>query len=648
VDSGYGRKRRLVSPSPYPTITHYPLPITHYPLPLTHPKMSAKRPPQQNLAAIQSGLAILRTHPIFAFIDYFASTTTGQNFDRDGFARILVKNGNDKKPTMSIELNPWQRASAGEWAYAIAQCHLHIAFNHVDPVRTDEPWRLACELIVVDWLKQIAVGEPIHPQGLPLPAQNLADLADLLGRDLVAARKKYGHPSTAGSEPSWSIAPEVQPFTAAFRQKHSDAFANGIRNAVIQAVETAGDRSRQTTRNANSLAERARRWFVANYPLLASLAAAFEIVEDAELCQQMDISLAAVNTEIQRIYINPKFPWTYPQLQFVMAHELLHVGLRHEERQQGRDRFLWNIACDYVINAWLVEMGIGEIPTPSLMLDLELGFEHESAEALYDRIVKDLRLMRRLKKERTLRGIGKSDMLSERPPSWWTGMGCDLDTFYRRALADGLDLHMAQSKRGFLPGDLVEEIKSILQPPIPWDVKLGQWLDNYFPPIVVRRSFARASRRQSSTPDIPRAVYIKPPELMAARTFGVILDTSGSMDSSTLARGLGAIASYALSREVLQVRVIQCDAGIHDMGYVEPERLLETVEVKGRGGTVLMPAIAKLEAAGDFPKDAPILVITDGECDYLTIRRAHAFLLPVGGRLPFDTRAPIFHFDRSE
>ena len=244
-------------------------------------------------------------------------------------------------------------------------------------------------------------------------------------------------------------------------------FANGIRNAVIQAVETAGDRSRSKERNPNSLAEKARRWFVANYPLLASLAAAFEIVEDADLCQQIDISLAAVNTEIQRIYINPKFPWTYPQLQFMMAHELLHVGLRHEARQQGRDPFLWNIACDYVINAWLVEMGIGEIPTPSLMLDLGLGFEHESAEALYDRIVKDLRLMRRLKKERTLRGIGKSDMLGDKPPSWWTGVGCDLDSFYRRALADGLDLHMVQVQRGFLPGDLVEEIKSILQPPIP-------------------------------------------------------------------------------------------------------------------------------------------------------------------------------------
>jgi predicted metal-dependent peptidase len=612
--------------------------------------MSVKRiPPKDNLAAIQAGRGILHLHPIFSFIDSFANIDYPHNFPKDGFARISVKNHHDKTPSIIIELNPWQKASAGEWAYAIAQCHLHIVLNHIDPVRSDEPWRFACELIAIDWLNQMSIGQCIYPVISPLPAQNLADVADLLADNMVRARLDRGYPSSAGrDQPTWIVHPEVKPFTTAIRQRHTDAFANGIRNAVIEAVEKAGNKSRNKEGKADSMAETARRWFVANYPLLASLAAAFEIVEDAELCQRLDISLAAVNTEIQRIYINPKFPWTDNQLKFVMAHELLHVGLRHEARMQGRDPFLWNIACDYVINAWLVEMGIGTMPTPSLMLDLTLGFEHESAEALYDRIVKDLRLMRRLQKERTLRGVGKSDMLGDKSPSWWTGVGCDLDTFYRRALSEGLELHLAQVQRGFLPGDLVEEIKSILQPPIPWDVKLGQWLDNYFPPIVAQRSFARASRRQSSTPDIPRAVYIKPPELIAARTFGVVLDTSGSMDKNTLARGLGAIASYALSREVPQVRVIQCDAGIHDMGYIEPESLLETVEVRGRGGTILQPALERLESATDFPKDAPILVITDGECDYLSCRRAHAFLLPEGGRLPFDTRSPIFHFDRSE
>jgi predicted metal-dependent peptidase len=173
-------------------------------------------------------------------------------------------------------------------------------------------------------------------------------------------------------------------------------------------------------------------------------------------------------------------------------------------------------------------------------------------------------------------------------------------------------------------------------------------MDAFFPPLEAKRSFARASRRQASTPDIPRPIWLRPEERLAARTFGVVLDTSGSMPPRLLARALGAIASYALSREVPRVRVLQCDAGVHDMGYVEPETLLGQVEVRGRGGTVLQPAITRLEADARFPKDAPILVITDGGCDALSIRREHAFLMPEGARLPFHTRAPRFAFERGD
>jgi len=63
----------------------------------------------------------------------------------------------------------------------------------------------------------------------------------------------------------------------------------------------------------------------------------------------------------------------------------------------------------------------------------------------------------------------------------------------------------------------------------------------------------------------------------------------------------------------------------------------------GRGGTVLQPGVALLERAEDFPADAPILVITDAECDVVRIRREHAFLVPLGARLPFTPRGPVFH-----
>ncbi len=102
---------------------------------------------------------------------------------------------------------------------------------------------------------------------------------------------------------------------------------------------------------------------------------------------------------------------------------------------------------------------------------------------------------------------------------------------------------------------------------------------------------------------------------MEGRTFGVILGTSGSMDRNLPAKALGAISGYSISRDVPRVRVVFCDAATYDQGYMAPEDIAESVKIRGRGGTVLQPAVTLLENAADFPKDGPILIITDGYCD---------------------------------
>ena len=43
-----------------------------------------------------------------------------------------------------------------------------------------------------------------------------------------------------------------------------------------------------------------------------------------------------------------------------------------------------------------------------------------------------------------------------------------------------------------------------------------------------------------------------------------------------------------------------------------PEDIAGRVEVRGRGGTILQPGGDLLLKAKDFPKDAHILIITDG------------------------------------
>ncbi|MDO4243249.1 MAG: hypothetical protein Q4C85_05720 [Actinomyces sp.] len=114
------------------------------------------------------------------------------------------------------------------------------------------------------------------------------------------------------------------------------------------------------------------------------------------------------------------------------------------------------------------------------------------------------------------------------------------------------------------------------------------------------------------------------------------------MDRRTLARALGPIAAYAEAKEVPAVRVVCCDAAPYDLGYLPAGEIAGRVQVQGRGGTVLQPGITLVENVPNFPANGPILVITDGDCDVLTIRREHAFLLPQGHRLPFTPRGEVF------
>jgi predicted metal-dependent peptidase len=197
-----------------------------------------------------------------------------------------------------------------------------------------------------------------------------------------------------------------------------------------------------------------------------------------------------------------------------------------------------------------------------------------------------------------------------------------------------------------LPSGLVEEIRALAQPPVPWDVELARWFDLRFVPVEQRRTYGRASRRQSATPDIPRPNWVPVEDAYEARTFGVVLDTSGSMERDTLAKALGAIAGYSMARDVQLVRVVFCDAAPYDQGYLRPEQIAaQPVKVRGRGGTVLQPAVDLLDAARDFPPAAPLLFITDGDCDRLYIRREHAFLLPAGRSLPFNAAGPLFRIE---
>lgn len=537
-------------------------------------------------------------------------------------------------PDGTIEVNRHMPGDVGTWVWALTHCVLHLGFGHLDGNRTvDRAYTAACCLAVTRYQEALGLGTaPFVVAGLPAtPEGVLADrwrahgvpdeLADLGAGGAVADLATTG--AAPPDDPRWG-------------DRLSIGIAAEASNAVRSALEKAGQVrfERGGAPDPNTRWEQARRWFVSSYPLLAALASRFTIVAERELARQLQITTAAVDAGRGEIYINPLAPLQADEWRFVLAHEMLHAALRHGDRAGTRDAFLWNVACDYVINGWLIEMGVGS-PPDGLLHDPAL--KGLSAEAVYDLIARDLRRIRRLA---TLRGRGLGDILTV--PARDAGDPFTLDDFYRRALTLGLSNHESQG-RGLLPAGLVDEIAVLSQPPLPWDAKLARWFEEFVPAVQLRRSYARPSRRQSSTPDIPRPGWYRPEERERQVTFGVVLDTSASMGPELLGKALGAIASYALARDVPAARVVFCDAVAYDAGYLPVETIAGRVRVRGRGGTALQPAVTLLETTDDFPADGPILIITDGFIENaLRIRREHAYLVPAGARLPFTPRGPVF------
>jgi predicted metal-dependent peptidase len=601
------------------------------------------------------GLELIRRHPLFAPLEHRAFVQPVQDDDLCPPGGWAVVNS-----LGHVHLNSRRRGEPEEWAWVVAHCLLHLGFGHLAQQRLagwraatgmpsgahfDAAWNLAACVTVNRFLSHLKVGRPPAGLGGPTDYDHLAGGTD--GEGPFAERLRsletppyLGGAGTAGprGDLCWAGAPSKMTWPQVVNWP--DLLAAGLESAVGAAVDIAGGVAESLDGGSGRKTQwrQALGWFISSYPLLGALAAAFKLVEDAEVCRTHGIWVAAISPAAAELYVNPLCGLDDGERQFVIAHELLHAGLRHDTRGGGRDPWLWNVACDFVINGWLAEMEVGDVPDSALY---DRSLRGKSAEEVYDEIAAG---RRRTWKLATLRGPGACDILPRRLADGYDpACGMDLDEFYRRCLADGLDYHRGRG-RGLLPAGLVEDIRALSEPPVPWDVELARWFDDHFAPVERRRSYARSSRRQAATPDIPRPGWHVPEELMHSRTFGVLLDTSGSMDRRLLGKALGAIASYAVTRDVPAVRVIFCDAEAHDNGWMHPFDIAGRVRIRGRGGTVLQPGIDLLQDAPDFPKDGPILVITDALIDRVRIKREHAFLIPAGAVLPFPARGPVFRF----
>lgn len=607
-------------------------------------KKQQKEKKDIKLEKLEQGISIYRRHPLFSRMDGMIEI-----YDSREMGRKIPYTVNR---TGQIYLNKDYYLESNQWAYGIAHCLLHLAFGHFDKEKMPgiefvkengekeqrgdfnrQLWNQACDIYIAKFLSDIKFGEPII-RGLEQMISGKAKSEQEIYYELLWQEKEQAFMDFFDMDGL-----ETPLVYKTGSNRFERRFAYALAESTSEAVSNAGGYD-WYEKKYMSKSQKAAQWFMNHYPLLGGIASSFKIIEDYIICNQKEVQVAAVDTYEEKIYVNPAAGLDEEELKFVLAHEFLHAGLQHQQRCQGRNEYLWNVACDYVINGWLVEMQIGKMPVVGLLYDEKL--KDLSAESIYDLILENIREFEKLD---TFRGYGKGDIwLNDKRQGTISKKGVPLDEFYKNALRQGLEYHQAEG-RGFIPAGLVEEIRALTMPPISWDVELAGWFDCHFPPLEKKRTYVRPSRRQASTPDIIRPRYTSLFNCAERKTLGVVIDTSGSVSREMLGKALGSIASYAVAKEVPYVRVVFCDAMSYDAGYLAVEDIAGRVEVKGRGGTVLQPAIDLLETAEDFPKNGPILVITDGICETtLKISREHAFLIPKGNCLPFLTKGKVFYY----
>jgi predicted metal-dependent peptidase len=129
----------------------------------------------------------------------------------------------------------------------------------------------------------------------------------------------------------------------------------------------------------------ARVGLLLRHPFFGNLATRLQIKEAEEWCN-------TAATDGRAIYFNRKFfePLSIKQIEFVIAHEILHNVFDHMGRREGRNPKIFNIAADYCVNGQLVRDRIGEHNIDGIKIFHDAKYYGMGAEEVYDRIFDEM------------------------------------------------------------------------------------------------------------------------------------------------------------------------------------------------------------------------------------------------------------------
>mgnify|MGYP004650270255 CR=1 FL=1 len=125
--------------------------------------------------------------------------------------------------------------------------------------------------------------------------------------------------------------------------------------------------------------ESIKRRLLVKYPFFGSVVASSNFIAEK--------SVGTAETDGQNIYYNPDFieSVTNDQQTFIFAHEICHIAFDHIYRSEGKDKKLWNIATDAVINAFLKQ---DKLPMVEGVIDIPEAINFD-AEEMYKKLLSE-------------------------------------------------------------------------------------------------------------------------------------------------------------------------------------------------------------------------------------------------------------------
>jgi|TARA_B110000967_G_scaffold209550_1_gene266215 predicted metal-dependent peptidase len=325
-------------------------------------------------------------------------------------------------------------------------------------------------------------------------------------------------------------------------------------------------------------------------------------------------------TDGRHLYYNTQFfnAMSNKEIEFVIAHEILHCVFDHLGRREDRNPILYNIAADYIVNNTLMRDRIGEmVKIVSCYQDFK--YEGWTSEAVYD----DLFKQQEEKGEEYLKqlgemldehvdwgdedGDGKGDSGSEDGSEGKSGR----PSYSKDELAkikDEIKENMMSAAQaagaGNVPGEVARMIKELTEPKMNWRELLRQQIQST---IRCDYTFSRPSRKGWHTGAIL-------PGMNFADTIDVAIgiDMSGSIGDAQGKDFISEVKGIMDEYQEYNIKMWCFDTKVYneqDFSADNGEDLLD-YKLMGGGGTDFDANWNYMKEEGYVPKK--FIMFTDG------------------------------------